>query len=398
MSWYAILLFTSLNLLNYFDRYLVQALLPLISHEFALTYEQSGRLASAFVLGYFFTAPVFGILGDKFKRPLLMVIGVALWSGVTFGSGFVTSYAMFLLLRVLVGVGEASFGTIAPGYIKDKIQDPIRLNRVFAIFYAAIPIGSALAYYVSGKIASTHGWHALFLIGGIPGLILCLFLFLCKEVRSETVVLPPWRELTSSLLSNEILRLAIIGYAFNSFGLNAIAAFVTKYGVESGFAYDVVSRDFGFILVITGFVGTLGGGWLVELFAKNARSKVSAMLYFVGFFGVLAVPFAVIAFAGADYTLFLTMCFFAQLFIFAGVAPINSVVVLSAPPHLVTLAQGLCIFLLNLFGAFLGPIVIGFLADTWGLAQALQCSGIALFLSGVAWVYGGKRAARLQVA
>lgn len=101
---------------------------------------------------------------------------------------------------------------------------------------------------------------------------------------------------------------------------------------------------------------------------------------------LFAVPFLAITFLAHSSTLFLAGCFFAELLIFAGVAPLNSVIVASAPKGYESFTQGITIFSIQLFGGFLGPVVIGALADASGsLALALQGTSVALLLSAVIW-------------
>lgn len=83
-------------------------------------------------------------------------------------------------------------------------------------------------------------------------------------------------------------------------------------------------------------------------------------------------------------------CFLAELIVFAVVAPVNSILVLTSPAQSVTLTQGITVLLLNLFGAFSAPILIGAIADKIGLELALQLATIALVGSGLAWLRGAR--------
>src|SRR6188472_1882086 len=113
-----IVLLTGLNLLNYVDRMIVAAVLrkiraPIGEGGLALGDIESGLLATAFLLGYFLTSPLFGARADKGARKGLIALGVAIWSIATVASGFATSAVMMLTARVIVGVGEASYATLA---------------------------------------------------------------------------------------------------------------------------------------------------------------------------------------------------------------------------------------------------------------------------------------------
>lgn len=384
-----IYLFTLLNILNYLDRYLVAAVLPALKSEFALSHEQAGELQSAFVIGYVLFAPIFGYLGDRVSRPRLMAFGAVLWSLATIASGLAPDFNLFYLSRIMVGVGEASFVTTAPGFIKDRFVTPALINSRLAIFFAAIPVGSALGYVLGGTISAHYGWRTAFFAGGLPGVLLSAsFLLFRESAQRSRTELPPLGAGLKSILRNATIMFAVAGYTFNSFALNGVATFIVPYGVSIGFEADRIGQYFGGILVVSGFVGTLAGGRLASWYSARSADPLRAMLIFIGVLALLATPLLALSFVIADPRVFLTLCFFAELLIFAGVAPVNSILVLASPAGVVTLTQGLTILCLNLFGAFLAPILIGRMADASGLATALQLSSVALLVSGLVWIAG----------
>src|SRR5262250_205577 len=152
---------TGLNVLNYADRYVGAAMLPLILSSLSLTDAQGGLLQSAFILSYSFVSPVAGWLGDRFARFKLAAAGVLVWSVATIASGLAPTYAALLMARTVIGVGEASYAVVTPSLLSD-LYPPDRRARVFAIFYAAIPVGTAVGYALGGTIGSTFGWRSAF--------------------------------------------------------------------------------------------------------------------------------------------------------------------------------------------------------------------------------------------
>src|ERR1051325_8198241 len=96
---YALWVVTSLNFLNYIDRFILAAVLPRIKVEFLLTDFQLGLLANAFLIAYFLTSPLFGILGDRNSRPRLMGGGVGLWSIATAAAGVTRNFVQLLVAR-----------------------------------------------------------------------------------------------------------------------------------------------------------------------------------------------------------------------------------------------------------------------------------------------------------
>lgn len=179
----ALALLLAINLFNYLDRYVLAAVLPKIAADpeiGPLSKAAQGRLATAFVVAYLVFSPVFGWLGDRVSRWLLVGVGVIVWSLASGGSGLATGYVMLLLTRCFVGVGEAAYGPVAPSVLSD-LYPVSRRGRVMAWFYMAIPLGSALGYLFGGVIASSLGWRWAFYMVVIPGVTLGVLCFLMRE-------------------------------------------------------------------------------------------------------------------------------------------------------------------------------------------------------------------------
>src|SRR5215213_1314356 len=179
---YALAILTFINLFNYLDRWVLSAVLESIKKsELHFTDTQLGALATGFIIVYMLTSPVFGTLGDRRRRPPLIAMGVAIWSLATGMAGFARGFWSLFTARSLVGVGEAAYGTIAPALLSDHFPLHKR-GRVFAVFFAAIPVGSALGYVVGGLVDKHFGWRAAFWVAGAPGLLLALLVMAVKEV------------------------------------------------------------------------------------------------------------------------------------------------------------------------------------------------------------------------
>ena len=115
----ALIVLTALNLLNYADRNVLFAVQPLVQDEFHLTKQQIGYLTSAFLGFYMIAAPFVGPLADRYSRKLIIVLGAFFWSGLTLMTAVTHTYTELLVRHTLVGVGEATFVTIAPTFVAD---------------------------------------------------------------------------------------------------------------------------------------------------------------------------------------------------------------------------------------------------------------------------------------
>ena len=176
----ALAILSFINLFNYLDRFVVSALVESLKHsELALSDSELGSLQSGFLIVFTLVAPIFGALGDRRSRPRLIAFGVGCWSVATALSAFVGSFAALFAARASVGIGEAAYVTIAPSLLSDYYPRSQR-GRVMAIFFCAIPVGSALGYVVGGLIDVHFGWRMAFFVAGVPGVILAV---LCLRLR-----------------------------------------------------------------------------------------------------------------------------------------------------------------------------------------------------------------------
>ena len=169
-----------MNLLDYIDRNILAAVLPQIQAEMGLSSTQAGALGPAFLIAYTVFAPLMGWAGDRYNRTRLLVCGVGLWSLATVGSGFADTYGHLVLARSLLGIGEATYGTLAPTILAD-LYPRERRGQILSFFYLAIPVGSALGYVLGGVIEPHYGWRAAFWIVGGPGLVAALSGLLLRE-------------------------------------------------------------------------------------------------------------------------------------------------------------------------------------------------------------------------
>src|SRR5437763_13545268 len=185
-------------------------------------------LGTGFIIVYTLTSPLFGALGDRRRRPPLIALGVAVWSVATSLAGFARGFTSLFIARSGVGVGEAAYGTIAPAILADSF--PIeRRGRVLAVFFSAIPIGSAAGYVLGGLVDQHFGWRAAFWIAGAPGLLLALLVLLVKDpprglhdVAGEDRAPAHWTEAYRDLFRDRPFILTAPGSGASTFPLRRL--------------------------------------------------------------------------------------------------------------------------------------------------------------------------------
>uniref|UniRef100_G1S6A8 SPNS lysolipid transporter 2, sphingosine-1-phosphate n=1 Tax=Nomascus leucogenys TaxID=61853 RepID=G1S6A8_NOMLE len=161
------------NVLNYLDRYTVAGVLLDIQQHFGVKDRGAGLLQSVFICSFMVAAPIFGYLGDRFNRKVILSCGIFFWSAVTFSSSFIPQQYFWLLVlsRGLVGIGEASYSTIAPTIIGDLFTKNTR-TLMLSVFYFAIPLGSGLGYITGSSVKQAAGdWHWALRVSPVLGMI-----------------------------------------------------------------------------------------------------------------------------------------------------------------------------------------------------------------------------------
>lgn len=404
----ALITLTAINLLNYLDRYLVAGIVGPLKEQFGASDSDIGLLTSVFLLVYMVASPVFGLLARRTSRTLLLAVGVFIWSIATMGSGLVNTLTQLLIARAVVGIGEAAYATVGPALLADHFR-PAQRAAMLSIFYAAIPIGTALSYVASGMICGSFGWRVVFLAGGMPGLLLgalCLFLKdpprgQFDEVTSEATSHPSpltalarskrVRESFAFLWKSRDFMVATGGYILFTFAFGALAVWM-PYFLQSvrGWSQTSATTTFGIVIVASGFVGTLSGGWISKRLGGESHTSFRLCAICM----VIAAPASALAlFATADWAI-LAGLIIASTFSFATQGPVNAVIINSVGASLRAFAIGASVLLVHLFGDVPSPWIVGKIsesASSGGLAAGMNIIPIAMLLSAIVWSLGWRR-------
>ena len=345
----ALIVLTALNLLNYADRNILFAVQPLVQDEFHLTKTQVGYLTSAFLGFYMIAAPFVGPLADRYSRKLIIVLGAMFWSGVTLLTALTHTYGQLLVRHTLVGVGEATFVTIAPTFVADLFSEDKR-GRILGVFYLAIPVGSAAGYLVGGSLAPIYGWRFPFYIGAVPGFLLALAVLFLKEPERgqfDTLQGNPERSTVFGLLHNRAFLTATLGMAAMTFSLGGIQVWMPQF-LYSERHYSLQSANFifGVIIVVDGILASLAGGWLGDYLLRRMKSSyylVSAVSMALG------VPFMIVALFTSGPAM-LPAIAVAAFFLLLNTSPLNAAVINSVDAHIRATAIAANIFIIHILG------------------------------------------------
>jgi len=393
----ALALLTTLNLLNYIDRSVLFAVQPLVQSEFHLSNTQVGYLTSAFLGFYMVAAPFVGPLADRYSRKRIIMLGAIFWSALTLLTAFTHTYWELLVRHTLVGVGEATFVTIAPTFVADLFPENKR-GRIFGIFYLAIPVGTAAGYLLGGKLGPDFGWRFPFYIAAAPGFLLALAVaFLPEPPRGQfdSIKETPERGTILGLARNPAFWTVTLGMAAGTFSLGGIQVWMPTFlSVARGYSLKQANEIFGVIVVVCGIVASLAGGWLGD----RLLPRMKGSYYFVSALSMaLGVPVMIVALF-VKGPVMLPAIALAAFFLLVNTSPLNTALVNAVGSHIRVTAIAVNIFLFHLLGDVPSPTMMGYVADHHSLQAAFILPVIAMAISSAILFYGMRFAPPLRLS
>ncbi|XP_059818276.1 protein spinster homolog 1-like isoform X2 [Hypanus sabinus] len=374
-----------INLLNYMDRFTVAGVLPDIEEYFHINDGSSGLLQTVFICSYMIFAPIFGYLGDRYNRKIIMSCGIFFWSAVTLLSSFVPRayFWALLLTRGLVGVGEASYSTIAPTVIADLFVGDKR-TRMLSIFYFAIPVGSGLGYIVGSKVNDAAGdWHwALRVTPGLGLLAVVLLLLVIPELPRGAVERRSDRELVNTswitdikaLSSNNSFILSSLGFTSVAFVTGSLAlwapAYLFRAQVVQGTMKPCTQRPcnstdsllFGVVTCVTGFLG-VGAGVEVSRRYRRVNPRADPLVCAFGMLSSAPFLFLAVAMAEASTVATYVFIFFGELLLSLNWAIVADILLYVVIPTRRSTAEAFQITMSHLLGDASSPYLIGVISD-----------------------------------
>jgi predicted MFS family arabinose efflux permease len=373
-----------MNLLDYVDRWVLSSVLEDVQHEFSFDDFWAGWLFTCFLISYSLISPVMGWLGDRTRRTWLLGIGVAIWSVATVGTGLARSYGQVVVARSLLGIGEATYGLLAPALLMDLFPRRSR-SRVMSAFYLAMPIGAGLGMALGAVIAKHFGWRYAFFVVGAPGVLAALSaLFLPEPIRGASEGVDPARlkeheQAGASradyrdLLVNSSYSYSVFGQALYSFAIGGLAAFLPKFltsyrGMERVSANSILSVVTG----VAAIVGMSSGGWLAD---RLAKTNPRALFLVPGVAMLGSIPFVILGLFAQRPALIFVGIFMAEMLMFINTGPCNAVIANVVAPNLRATAFALSLFSVHfVLGDIWSPPLIGYVSRMFGDSETMASS------------------------
>ena len=371
-AWVVFALTFGLLISDYMARQVLNAVFPLLKAEWGLTDGQLGFLAGVVPLMVgLLTCPI-SWLADRFGRAKSIVAMAALWSVATLLSAFTENYGQMLAARVLVGVGEAAYGSVGIAVIISVFPKHLRATLTGA-FMAGGLAGQVLGVGVGGAVAAAHGWRTAFTAIGLVGLVLAAaYFWFVRDSRLADESGAQRSQVTLanlySLFTGRSLKCAYVGSGLQLFVAGALTAWLPTYFVRY---YDFPlgkAASLAAIFLALGGAGMVVCGMVSDRLVHEARQR--AVLSTAYCLGCALLTAAALGLGPGMPQLVLLG---GAMFLAAATAgPAGAMVANLTPAALHGTAFAILTLANNVVGLAPGPIATGWLADRIGLLAAMQ--------------------------
>ncbi len=370
-----------INFVNFADRLIVPPLVGQLRDAFDLSSVKLATLQAVLQIVLAVASIPFGLLADRWSRTKIIAAGVAIWSLATFLTGLAGTFAVLLLARALVGVGEAAYAPAAQSMISGAFA-PQRRARAQAMFAAGMLAGATVGLALGEVVGARFGWRPAFFIFGVPGLAFAFLALRLQEPprgpRSEVVPVGHFFRVPAFLaLIAAGTMITFTSVAFIFWGNDFVKDWKSFTPKEAGVSL-------GTTVLFASLFGVLAGGSVADWLQK--RFAYGRILTVAGAF-LVAAPFIIWALATEEKKFVVVALFMASFFMSWYHGPITAVIHDLMPRRAHASSVGLYMFVTQLVGGVLGPVVVGKIDDLSDLMVGLQvavavmvCGALMMFL------------------
>jgi MFS family permease len=398
-AWYVVGVLTVAYIFSFIDRQILSLMIGPIQKDLGVDDKKMGLLIGfTFAVFYTFFGIPLGRLADTRSRRAIISVGIAVWSVMTAGCGLAKTFWQLALMRMGVGVGEASLSPSAYSLISDYFR-PERRSTAMSVYSMGIYIGSGLAFILGGfimKLVSgqdstdlpwigpVRSWQLVFFIVGLPGLLISLLLLTVREPVRKGVRLKADGSAVPAPTAREVgdyIRMNYVTFLCLTLGTGLVALYL--YGANAwiptllsrrfGWSPGDTGLVFGLIVAICGTLGIVSAGRLADVLRQRGYADSNLR---IALWGVIAgMPFVLLfplAPSGNVAAALLVPVVFFMSTPF-GVAP--AAVQQMMPNTMRAQATAVYLFVINLVGMGIGPtLVAGLTEDVFHDKKAVHLS------------------------
>lgn len=402
-AWYIVVVCMVAYILSFIDRQILSLLIGPIQADLQINDTEFGLLSGlAFSIFYSTMGIPIASLSDRVSRPAVISAGIAVWSLATAACGLAGSFIALFSARVLVGAGEAALSPATYSLIGDLFPRD-KLGRATAIYSIGSFLGAGIAFLVGATVISLvseygstlflgyefRSWQLVFLIVGLPGLLLALLVMLTMRdplsVSTRAQEQVPGFGAVLRLLADRrgIFVPHIVGFTLAAMALFTILGWSPAYLMRTfGLSAAESGLWLGLVAIFAGGGGVLTSGWLMDRLNRRGHRDAPYLTGIIGAAGVV-IPAVLLPFAStieAGLTLLAASLFFASF----PMPPSTAVMQIAAPPRMRSRVSAIFLFSNSMIGVTVGALLVGLLNDRVFNSAAAVGSSIGIVAAGAA--------------
>jgi MFS family permease len=412
--WYIVSLCMVAYIFSFIDRQVITLLIEPIRADLQISDTQFSLLHGlAFALLYATAGIPIARLADSRSRPVIISVGIFVWSLATAACGVAKSFMQLFVARMAVGVGEAALSPAAYSMITDSFPKS-KLGRALAVYSSGSFLGGGLAFIIGGTaialveqwgaqtvplIGVVKPWQMTFFIVGLPGiLVAALFILTIKDPERKGMagsVDASGRPVTSDFSFGDVLRYigghkgTFISHYFG-FGLLSMALFALMNWAPAYFLrkFGMPVRDvglyLGMVVLLGNSAGVLASGWLTDYLTRKGYRDAPMRAGMIGGLGVVipAILFSQLSGFGGSLALLALAMFFASFPLATSAAALQ----LMAPNQMRAQVTALFFLFMNIFGITGGSTLVALGTDYIFKDEALVGYSMSLISAAAAVV------------
>jgi MFS family permease len=373
-------------MLDSFDVTLFALVLPAIRVDLGLSTAAGGALGSVALLAAAAGGVGCGWFADRFGRTRALMLSVALYSIFTAACGLATTFAQFVVFRVLLGLGMGGEWASGATLVSETWSAEHR-GKALALMQSAWAIGYALAAAVNFVVQPAFGWRAVFLVGILPAF---LTIWVRRNVREPEIwqrAQPgaPRRSTLARLFDRDLAPLTLALTAMNActlFGWWSFNLWLPSYLQEpvsrGGVGLQMLSSSAMIVVMQAGM-------WLGYITFGFVSDRIGRKRTYVAYLLTAAVLLLLYVSVRAPLALLVLGPFvaFAATGYFSGFGAVTAEIF---PTPIRGTAQGFTYNIGRVVSAA-APFTVGTLAQTHGFGPALSVSSLAFLAAAVMWIW-----------
>lgn len=365
-EWKIILLLTIAFGLVGLDRWVLPPLFAAaMGADLHLSPADLGNLVGILGIAWGVSAVVMGGLSDRFGRRKVLVPAIAAFSCLSILSGFATGLTSLLVIRAIMGVSEGPVASIGIA-VAIEASHPKRRGMNNGLFQCSFALfGLALAPIVATQLLRVTSWRHVFMLVGIPGLIVAvLILFVLREPATIVHREQAHRASFRQIFSHRNVLLAMLGLLCAMTGIFVLSAMMPNY--LTGFL-RLNAQQMGFVTSAIGF-----GGFLGQFSVPAISDLLGRRLVSVVSFVIAAVFLYLFIHTGVNLPMLFGLLFVASWANFGALALIAGPIAAEAAPlGLISSVTGIVVGAGEIFGGGIAPSIAGGIATSYGLQYTL---------------------------